>query len=159
MRLTFGVFLGVLFIFGGVALEGGSLRSVIHLTSLLITVGGAFAGLIIAYPTKTVIHSMRIALLGEISTKSAYIDASRVFKSFGDLSVLSGIIGMLVGCLHVLTNLSNPDQIGPGVMVGLGCLFCTLMLKLFICNPMRDSFTAKAFPSVETPAMAAGQTI
>lgn len=149
MRIFTGVLLGFLFIFGGMALEGGHASSMVQLTSFLITVGGAFAGLIIAYPVQVVFHSLMLAMTGRPAVRAAYIDASRVFKSFGDFSVLSGIIGVIIGVIHVTHNLINPEQIGPGINIGLVCVFYTVMLKLFICNPMHDSFIAKAYPSRE----------
>ena len=149
MRIFSGIFLGLVFIFGGMAIEGGSAHSVIQLTSFLITIGGALSGLIIAYPISIVFHSFAIAMTGKPTIKACYIDASRVFKSFGDLAVLSGIIGVIIGVIHVTRNLSHPEQIGPGIYVGLVCVLYSVMLKLFVCNPMHDSFIAKAYPSHE----------
>lgn len=147
MRMITGILLGFLFIFGGMALEGGSAHTVIQLTSFLITIGGAFAGLVVAYPVKVVFRSFSLAMTGRPAAKSFYIDASRVFKSFGEFSVLSGVIGLIIGIIHVTRNLINPDQIGPGINIGLVSIFYTVMLKLFVCNPMHDSFIARAYPS------------
>lgn len=154
MRVFSGAMLGLLFIFGGMILEGGNLASVIQLTAFIITVGGAFAGLIIAYPVKTVFYSLALALTGRRETRAAYIDAARVFKSFGNLSVFSGMVGFILGAIQVTHNLINPYQIGPGISIGLISLFYTVMIKLFISNPMHDSFIAKAYPSEEAIAMA-----
>jgi hypothetical protein len=158
MRIFTGVLLGFLFIFGGMAIEGGNAHSVIQLTSFLITIGGAFAGLIIAYPVQIVFRSLSLAVTGRPAIKAFYIDASRVFKSFGDFSVLSGITGVIIGVIQVTQNLSHPEQIGPGIYVGLVCVFYTVMLKLFVCNPMHDSFIAKAYPSHENTIISEGRT-
>ncbi|MCX6119225.1 MAG: hypothetical protein NT027_16935 [Proteobacteria bacterium] len=154
MRILTGVILGLGFIFGGMAIEGGNAHSVMRLTPFLITVGGALAGLIIAYPTQHVFRSFAIAMTGKPASRAEYIDASRVFKSFGDFAVLSGLVGVIVGIMHVTRNLVNPEQIGPGVYVGLVCIFYTVMLKLFVCNPMHDSFVSKAYPSRESREVA-----
>ncbi len=47
------------------------------------------------------------------------LQAAKVFEGFGGYSPTIGIIGAVMGLIHVMENLSNPEALGPGIAVAL----------------------------------------
>ena len=149
MRLLIGFSLGIFFILAGLALEGGHIAALIQPTAFVIVVGGALGALFITYPVTTVKESWVLAFTGRQAVRSKYLDASNVFKSFGDLAVLTSFVGLIFGVIHVLSQLSSIDRIGAGCAVAIVSLLYGVMVKLFIGRALSDSFKLRAFPSVE----------
>jgi chemotaxis protein MotA len=59
-------------------------------------------------------EELRAVLDGEISAKKAEDKvAAKFFTAMGGYAPTVGIIGTVVGLIHVLENLSNPDSLGP----------------------------------------------
>jgi chemotaxis protein MotA len=59
-------------------------------------------------------EELRAVLEGEIAAKKAEDKvAAKFFTGMGGYAPTVGIIGTVVGLIHVLENLSNPDSLGP----------------------------------------------
>jgi chemotaxis protein MotA len=59
-------------------------------------------------------EDLRAILEGEISAKKAEDKAgAKFFNAMGGYAPTIGIIGTVIGLIHVMENLSNPDSIGP----------------------------------------------
>ena len=150
MRIFMGAILGMFFILLGTLLEGGQVSSMIGLRPLAMVLGGALGALVIAYPVRSIKNSLLLAITGRQASKANYLQSANIFKSYGELLVLSSGVTFVIGVHHVLSNLGNPQNIGPGVAVGiLGVLYCLLM-KLFVCKPLHDSFTRRSAVNAET---------
>ena len=150
MRLLVGFVLGVFFFLLGLYLEGGHVRSLIQPTAFIIVVGGAFGALLITYPVRIVMDSLVLAISGRQAFRAKYLDAANVFKSFGDLAVLSSFIGIIFGTIHVLSHLGAIQLIGAGCAVAIVSILYGVLVKLFIGRALSDSFLERAYPSVET---------
>lgn len=60
----------------------------------------------------------RSALEGQIDAEAEENTmGAKVFESAGGYSPTVGILGAVLGLIHVMENLSNPDAIGPGIAV------------------------------------------
>lgn len=149
MRLLMGFFFGAFFLLTGLYLEGGTIHDKVQPTAFMIVFGGAFGALLITYPITIVRNSLLLAVTGRQATRPLYLDASNVFKSFGDMAVLSSFIGVIFGVIHVLQHLSALDRIGAGCAVALVSILYGVLLKLFIGKALSDSFKARAYPSAE----------
>jgi len=84
---------------------------------------------------------IRSVLELEIETREDRdLRASKVFESMGGYSPTIGIIGAVMGLIHVMSNLSDPSSLGPGIatafvatIYGVGCanlLFLPIANKL-----------------------------
>ncbi len=63
-------------------------------------------------------EAIRAALEIEISTmESMDLGAAKVWEGFGGYSPTIGIIGAVMGLIHVMNNLSDPSALGPGIAV------------------------------------------
>ncbi len=61
-------------------------------------------------------HSIRHALEIEAASRArADIETTRVFKSLGGYAPTVGILGAVLGLIHVMGNLANPEQLGSGI--------------------------------------------
>lgn len=150
MRIVFGLCLGLMFMVGGLLLEGGQVSSLMQLTAAMIVAGGAFGALLIGYPVAAVRRSFVLALTGRQATRAAYLDAAKIFRSFGDLAMLSGFVASLMGLIHVFEWMhARPELTGQGLAVAAIGVLYGLLLRLFVGRPLHDSFMAKAFPSQE----------
>ena len=51
----------------------------------------------------------------EISTREAFdIKGAKVYEGMGGYSPTIGIIGAVLGLIHVMNNLADPSTLGPG---------------------------------------------
>jgi chemotaxis protein MotA len=62
--------------------------------------------------------SIRAALEVELGTiESMDLSAAKVWEGFGGYSPTIGIIGAVLGLIHVMNNLADPSTLGPGIAV------------------------------------------
>ncbi|MBU1689471.1 MAG: flagellar motor protein [Gammaproteobacteria bacterium] len=63
-------------------------------------------------------EKIRVALEVEISTyEKHHLDASRVWQAAGGYAPTVGILGAVLGLIHVMENLSDPSKLGSGIAV------------------------------------------
>lgn len=63
-------------------------------------------------------EKIRIALDVEISTyEKHHLDASKVWQAAGGYAPTIGILGAVLGLIHVMENLSDPSKLGGGIAV------------------------------------------
>lgn len=68
-------------------------------------------------------------------------DAAKFYEAMGGYSPTIGIIGAVMGLIHVMRNLADPDQLGPGIAIAFvatiyGVAFANLFL-LPIANKLK----------------------
>jgi len=86
--------------------------------------------------------TLRASLLVEVDTVHAgEVRAARVFEAMGGYSPTLGIIGAVLGLIHVMQNLSDPEALGAGVAVAFvstlyGVLFANLLF-LPVANKLK----------------------
>ena len=63
-------------------------------------------------------EKIRVALEVEISTyEKHHLDASKVWQAAGGYAPTIGILGAVLGLIHVMENLSDPGKLGGGIAV------------------------------------------
>lgn len=175
-----GLLMGLLAIFGGNALDGGHLASLINGPAFIIVCGGTIGAVLLQTPMRVFVHSARIVvwvlyppnmdmlasidkivrwshtarrdgllgLEGEVKIESdAFISrglqmlvdgtepqvirslleielencenhdlaAAQVFAGMGGYAPTIGILGAVMGLIHVMENLSDPVKLGSGI--------------------------------------------
>lgn len=75
-------------------------------------------------------------------------DAVHFYESMGGYAPTIGIIGAVMGLIHVMRHLSNPEELGPGIAVAFvatiyGVAFANLLL-LPIANKLRQCVRANS---------------
>ncbi len=70
------------------------------------------------------------------------MDAVRVYESMGGYAPTIGIIGAVMGLIHVMSNLADPDQLGAGIAVAfVATIYGVALANLFllpIANKLRQ---------------------
>jgi chemotaxis protein MotA len=65
-------------------------------------------------------------------------EGERIFRAIGDSSPAFGMIGTLVGLVQMLSNLSDPNAIGPAMAVALLTTLYGALIAYLIALPMAD---------------------
>ncbi|MBU2887213.1 flagellar motor protein [Gilvimarinus agarilyticus] len=87
--------------------------------------------------------SIKRVLEGDMILKEQkYMEAVRVYESMGGYSPTIGIIGAVMGLIHVMRNLADPEQLGPGIAVAfVATIYGVALANLFllpIANKLRQ---------------------
>jgi len=80
------------------------------------------------------------------STGEPLIPADRreiltVANSGVSYTALTGLTGVLLGLIQMLRNMDDPSTIGPAMAVALLCGFYSVLLMMFVFEPMRRHFS------------------
>ncbi len=82
-------------------------------------------------------EAMRSVLEVELSmTEHKDLLAAKVFEGFGGYAPTVGIIGAVMGLIHVMNNLSDPAALGPGIAVAFVATIYGVGLANLIFLPM-----------------------
>jgi len=88
-------------------------------------------------------ESVRSILEVELSSaENKDLQAAKVFEGFGGYSPTIGIIGAVMGLIHVMENLSNPEALGPGIAVAFVATIYGVGLANLIFLPMANKLKA-----------------
>ena len=79
-------------------------------------------------------ESIRSTMEVEISTREAFdIKGAKVYEGMGGYSPTIGIIGAVLGLIHVMNNLADPSTLGPGIAVAfVATIYGVGMANLFL---------------------------
>lgn len=84
-------------------------------------------------------ESVRSILEVELSSaENKDLQAAKVFEGFGGYSPTIGIIGAVMGLIHVMENLSNPEALGPGIAVAFVATIYGVGLANLVFLPMAN---------------------
>ncbi len=92
---------------------------------------------------------MRDTLNIEIeSMKQRHFIIQDVFKKMATYSPAFGMLGTLIGLIQMLTQLSDPDSVGPSMAVALLTTFYGMVLSTMIFNPIAGKLRARTMVEV-----------
>ena len=67
----------------------------------------------------------------------------KVFRAFGDVGPAMGMIGTLVGLVQMLSNMADPQAIGPAMAVALLTTLYGAVLATMVCIPIADKLNLR----------------
>lgn len=70
-------------------------------------------------------------------------EGERVFRALGDAAPAFGMIGTLVGLVQMLSNMEDPQTIGPAMAVALLTTLYGAMIASLVALPLADKLAAK----------------
>lgn len=214
----FGVLLGFSAILGGNFLEGGHLASLINLPALVIVLGGTLGATFLHFPTRIIIHSIKILLLiisprkillekqikkvvnwsalarkegllgleglvdkekdpfakkglqllvdgnePEVirdcldvelnSMEHTEIQAAKVYEAMGGYAPTIGIIGAVVGLIHVMQNLANPELLGAGIATAFVATIYGVGFANLLFLPIANKLKSQAYSYLQAKEM------
>lgn len=88
-----------------------------------------------------------------IQADERYRREAQVFQTMGTIAPAMGLIGTLVGLVHMLKNLSDPSQLGPGMATALLTTFYGAILAYVILLPIAGKLRAKSEEELTVKAM------
>src|SRR5471030_1973813 len=114
-----GIIMAFVAIIGGNYLEGGHLGALANGPAALIVIGGTIGAALLQLPVDGAEpEAIRSILEVDFYTQeSRDIEAAKVFESMGGYAPTIGIIGAVMGLIHVMGNLGDPSQLGSGIAV------------------------------------------
>ena len=68
---------------------------------------------------------------------------AKVFSASGDVAPAMGMIGTLIGLVQMLSNMEDPQSIGPAMAVALLTTLYGAMMANMICLPIADKLTLR----------------
>lgn len=124
---------------------GESLGSFIDLPSLLLVCGVVFGGLFASHGPHAMLRCLRQALEQEPMAQRDVAASLRVARNGYRLCWAAGTVGVLLGVVHMLSNLSDPSLIGAGIAVSiLSLLYGALLAELVFANIVQWLRTGEA---------------
>ncbi|KFE54728.1 MotA/TolQ/ExbB proton channel family protein, partial [Pseudomonas syringae] len=72
------------------------------------------------------------------------IQAAKVFESMGGYAPTVGIIGAVMGLIHVMGNLADPSQLGSGIAVAFVATIYGVAMANLILLPVANKLKAIA---------------
>lgn len=81
-------------------------------------------------------ETIRSVLEVDLGTKEHYdLQAARVFEGMGGYAPTFGIIGAVMGLIHVMNNLADPSKLGAGIAVAFVATIYGLVMANVFCLP------------------------
>jgi len=78
---------------------------------------------------------------------------AKVFTATGDVAPAMGMIGTLIGLVQMLSNMEDPQSIGPAMAVALLTTLYGAMLANMVCLPIADKLTMRKEEEVNIKAL------
>ncbi len=143
-RLAGGALL-IALLAGTVAL-GADFASFLNLPSLLLVVGGTGALLLATFGHDGCLTALRLTMRGRRDAE--HTDALRrgdpvaFFRLAAAYALVAGLVGMLIGLIQMISNMSNPSELGAGLAMTLvtqlyGALLALPCIALAVIQSMR----------------------
>lgn len=76
-----------------------------------------------------------------------------VVRTAGVLSPMFGLIGTLLGIVHVLKQISDPEQVGPAMAVAVTTAFYGILLANFLFVPVAGKMRFRLWEEIKVKAM------
>jgi chemotaxis protein MotA len=73
-----------------------------------------------------------------------YHSSAEVFEAAGGYSPTMGIVGTVLGLISVLSNLSNPNELGPKIALAFICTFMGILFANLVWLPFANKLKIKA---------------
>src|SRR3569623_25899 len=131
-----GIVFAIACILGGQAIEGGHAGALVQATAAIIVIGGTIGACAVAFPMPDFLKG---AKMGALAFKNKKSDSEALIKQIVELAAVArregvlaleqklsdikepilkravGILGAVLGLIHVMENLSDPSKLGGGI--------------------------------------------
>ncbi len=126
------VAIGTIIAFGlTISAIGGSLSAFIDVPSILVTIGGGFAITLIACPLPSLVQAFK-------ATDDPRIIKRNVLacEAMSRGLTVGAFLGMIMGLIKMLQNLSDPYSVGPSMALTLLSLFTACVVLFYVIEPL-----------------------
>ncbi len=88
-----------------------------------------------------------------ILTEQRDLDAAKFFESMGGYAPTIGIIGAVIGLIHVMSNLADPEQVGPGIAIAFVATIYGVALANLLLLPIAYKIKAAIYQQAQCHEM------
>ena len=120
-------------------LLGGPIFHFIDPPSVLFTSGCVFSATLWSFDLDKIGAAFNDAFVGKETSEERALQAHQVFTKMADFSVASGLLGSIIGLVHMLSQLDDPTAIGPAMAVALLTLLYGVLLGEFCFSAMGNN--------------------
>lgn len=93
-------------------------------------------------------------LTAKINTKQTqYSHASHLFENLGKLCPGMGLLGTIIGLVQMLSNMSDPTKLGPGMAIALLTTLYGLLLGTVVYSPISEKIAIYAEKTLQLDLM------
>lgn len=152
LRMALGATISLVFVLGGLVVQGGYVAFLLQPAFFLIVLGGCIPG----------------AVMG-LRPKAGSLDRVIRLDAMAKGAILMAVAANVIGLIHVMENLDKPEMIGPGISVAFTAVVYSVMFWTLAKGAqhqhlasMQEAHAASVYPSesLELPALAfAGITL
>ena len=135
-------FVGILFVLVWCIAMGGGVMAFIHIPSIAFILGIAFFALLATFGTdflKFIPQSFLTFVSRNPEPNPRFAEIALFASRY---LVGSGLIGMLIGLIQMLRNLSDPSSIGAGMAVALLTVFYAVIISEIFCAFLYKAYSA-----------------
>lgn len=79
--------------------------------------------------------------------------SQQIFKGLGEIAPAMGMIGTLIGLVHMLSHMTNPASIGPGMAVAMLTTFYGAVLANMVAIPIAEKLEIKTWEEKNIKSM------
>ena len=103
---------------------------------MLIILGGVCCGTLASHPVRTIGNAIRDVFSSNIESEERALQGHQVFSSMSEYAISSGLLGMMIGLISLLSNLEDLYSIGPAMGVALLNPFYGILVGIFFFRPL-----------------------
>ena len=133
--MLLAIVVNIAFLLSGMS-YGGPLSSFFDLPSVLILFFPVFLSVSGTHGFGHAIAALRAIAIDPKPTEAKVL--ARVSESFGRLFMTYAWVAILIGLVHMLRQIDNPEVIGEATSVLLLCLFYALLMRAVVFTPLTD---------------------
>jgi flagellar motor component MotA len=111
----------------------------INTPTMLIVLCGVFCGTIGSHPVKTIGNAFRDVFSSDIESEERALQGHQVFSNMSKYAIVSGLVGMMIGLISLLSNMEDPSAIGPAMGVALLNPFYGVLVGMFFFHPLANA--------------------
>ena len=134
---------GVVIVIAGAILIGGGAQVFIHIPSMAITFGITFFVLLATFGTDFLKFIPESILTFVSSNSKPNLRFAEIALFASRYIIGAGLIGMVMGLIQMLRNLSRPEQIGSGMAVALLTAFYAIVASEIFCAFLYKAYSEK----------------
>ena len=114
------------------------LYTFINTPTVLIVLGGVFCGTWASHPMKTIGNAFHDVFSSDIESDERALQGHQVFSNMSKYAIASGLVGMMIGLISLLSNMEDPNAIGPAMGVALLNPFYGVLAGVFFFRTLAN---------------------
>lgn len=139
-----GILIVIASIIFTISFEGGSIKSILCISSLILVLGGIIGGTIISFSVKETFDAFKyLFLLKNSLTEDERQQNIMIFECAGKYAIAFGIFGFILGLIYVLSDVTSLSLLGKHIAITLTSVLYGLGFAYIIFFPISTKLKQK----------------